>query len=51
MYVCMYVCMYACMHTCMFVCRGPQNRLALIANCAFLLKYYINKLKIHSPTN
>ena len=25
--------------------RGPQGRMAILANCAFLLKYCINKKK------
>ena len=25
--------------------RGPQGRLAIVANCVFLFKYCINKIK------
>ena len=31
--------------------RGPQGRLAIVANCVFLFKYCINKNKIKYKKN
>ena len=42
-YVLLYILYY---NYVLFFNRGPRGRLAIIANCVFLYKYCINKIKI-----